>query len=99
MFQLARQLSAPVIVTATSHLGVWQIPLADKHIITETPTPLEELERGFQGVILITGEMDGDRTKAINDDLLNWLHQFCSDHSIPLLIEADGARRKPLGMG
>ena len=96
MFQLARQLSAPVIVTATSHLGAWQIGLADQHIITETPAPLEELEDGLNGIILITGKMDGDRTKPINIDLLHWLQQFCGYHSIPLLIEADGSREKPL---
>ena len=96
MFQLAGQLPTPVIVTATSHLGVWQIPFADKHIISETPAPLEEIEHGLQGVILVTGPIDGDRTAPINDDLLNWLHQFCGYHSIPLLIEADGARQRPL---
>jgi molybdenum cofactor cytidylyltransferase len=96
MFQLARQLPPPVIVTATSHLGSWQIGLADEHIIAETPGPLEELEHGLKGVILITGEIDGERTKPINPVLLNWLHQFCGYHSIPLLIEADGSREKPL---
>jgi hypothetical protein len=44
MFQLARQLPAPVIVSATSHLGAWQTPWADQHIITETSGPLEQLE-------------------------------------------------------
>ena len=96
MFQLARQLPTPVIVTATSHLGIWQISFADKHIISETPAPLEEIEHGLQGVILVTGPIDEDRTAPINDDLLNWLHQFCGYHSMPLLIEADGARQKPL---
>ena len=96
MFQLARQLPTPVIVTATSHLGAWQIPFADKHIVTDTPAALEEIEHGLQGVILVTGSIDEDRTKPINDNLLDWLHQFCGYHSIPLLIEADGARQKPL---
>ena len=101
MFQLARALSVdegvqPVIVTATSHLGAWQIGLADQHIITEIPAPLEELEHGWKGVILITGEIDRERTKPINHNLLNWLQQFCGYHSIPLLIEADGSREKPL---
>lgn len=101
MFQLARALSKdkgtqPVIVTATSHLGVWQIGWADKHIITETPAPLEDLEHGLKGVILVTGEIEGERTKPINSDLLDWLRQFCGYHSIPLLIEADGSRQKPL---
>src|SRR5215211_2511385 len=85
LFQLARQVSAPVIVTATSHLGVWQIPLADKHIISDTPTALEEIEHGLQGVILVTGSIDEDRTRPVNDNLLNWLRQFCGYHSIPLL--------------
>jgi molybdenum cofactor cytidylyltransferase len=96
MFQLARELPVPVIVTATSHLGVWQIPFADKHIIAETPAPLEEIEHGMQGVILVTGLIDKDRTTPVNDHLLEWLHQFCGHYSMPLLIEADGARQKPL---
>jgi molybdenum cofactor cytidylyltransferase len=101
MFQLARSLSkdessAPVILTATSHLGMWQVGLADQHIITETPGPIEKIEHGLRGVILITGELDGDRTKPINGNLMNWLQQFCGYHSIPLLIEADGSRGKPL---
>ncbi|MFT3894147.1 MAG: selenium cofactor biosynthesis protein YqeC [Anaerolineales bacterium] len=96
MFQLARGLTPPVVVTATTHLGAWQIPLADKHIVAETSTPIEALKHGLNGVILITGELDGDRTKPISDELLNWLHQFCGYHAIPLLIEADGSRQKPL---
>ena len=101
MFQLARSLSndigkEPVIVTATSHLGTWQTELADTHIIAETPASLEELEHGLKGVVLITGEADGERTKPVNSELLHWLHQFCSYHSIPFLIEADGSREKPL---
>lgn len=96
LFQLARQLPGPVIVTATSHLGIWQTQQADHHIVTNAPEPIEELEHGLKGVILITGEPDGDRTQPINNKLLEWLHQFCSYHSIPLLIEADGSRQKPL---
>jgi molybdenum cofactor cytidylyltransferase len=96
MFQLARQLPEPVIVTATSHLGAWQTKWADRHIITERPVALENIEHGWKGVILITGEMDEERTQPINNDVLQWLHEFCGYHSIPLLIEADGSREKPL---
>ena len=96
MFQLARDLPGPVIVTSTSHLGAWQAEMADTHIIARTPAPLEELEHGLRGVVLITGEIDGERTKPVHIELLNWLQQFCGYHSIPLLIEADGSREKPL---
>jgi molybdenum cofactor cytidylyltransferase len=70
--------------------------LAGQHIIAETPGPIEKLKHGLKGVILITGEMDGDRTKPIADNLMRWLQQFCGYHSIPLLIEADGSRGRPL---
>jgi molybdenum cofactor cytidylyltransferase len=100
MFHLARELNkeqnTPVIVTATSHLGAWQISRADIHIIAESPAILEENKHRFRGVILITGDLDGKRTKALNDHTLNWIHQYSVNHSFPLLIEADGSRQKPL---
>lgn len=101
IFQVARSLSGedgkqPVIVTATSHLGLWQTGLADRHIITETTTSLEEDLGASGGIVLVTGEIEGERTRSVNADLLHWLRQFCEYHSIPLLIEADGSREKPL---
>jgi molybdenum cofactor cytidylyltransferase len=101
LFQLARTLIhekvvTSVIVTATSHIGAWQIPLADIHIVAESISSLEENKHKLQGVALLTGELDGDRTKPINEEALNWLHHYCDTHSIPLLIEADGSRQKPL---
>jgi len=96
MFQLARSLPAPVIVTATSHLGAWQVELADHHIVSDSPGPLEELEHGLQGVILVTGGLDGDRTRPVDEELPAWLHEYCGYHAIPLLVEADGSRQKPL---
>jgi len=95
MFKLARELKSNAIITSTTHLGSWQTSLADKHISTEAEI-LDEIEDVLQGVLLITGKSDGDRTKPINDKLLRWLYQYCKSHSIPLLIEADGSRQKPL---
>ncbi|GAB4455838.1 MAG: hypothetical protein Kow0070_04870 [Anaerolineales bacterium] len=93
MFKLARELPA-AIVTATTHLGIWQTSLADRHIATDEDT-IETFE-DFQGVLLITGEADGERTKPISEKLLQRLHEHCKARSIPLLIEADGSRQKPL---
>jgi len=96
IFHLARHLEGPVIVTATTHLGVWQIPLADKHIVAKTASPIEALEHSLSGVILVTGEIREDRTDPISNRLLSWLREFCGYHSLPLLIEADGSQQKPL---
>src|SRR5512138_1241320 len=73
MFQLARELSAevPVLVTASSHLGAWQVPWADKHLIVHTIDDLELLENELGGVTLITAAFEGDRTKPLYPQILN----------------------------
>ena len=101
LFQVARTLIrensiTTVIVTATSHLGVWQIPMADAHIVANSALALEENKNRMLGIVLITGELDADRTTPINEEVLDWLHQYCDVNPIPLLIEADGSRQKPL---
>lgn len=95
MFRLAEELHSDVIVTATTHLGDWQAKLADKHILTDDEA-LNEGAMDFQGVLLITGNTHGDRLQPISASLLHQLRQHCRSHSIPLLIEADGSRQKPL---
>ena len=96
LFQLAHLFDGPVIVTATTHLGAWQVSLADRHIIAATPSPVEAIEHNLHGVILVTGEIKGDRTQPLDEHTLIWLREFCGYYSLPLLIEADGARQKPL---
>jgi len=95
MFNLAREFSTPVIVTATTHLGLWQVPLADTHVIPDGSADIEQLNPGKPGVILITGEIENERTKPINNELLSLLYSVCRSYSVPLLLEADGARQKP----
>ncbi len=96
LFQLAHELSHPIILTASTHMHVDQIKLADSHWLGETPEDIANLEHNLCGTILVTGPIDGDRTKGLNICLLRWLRALCIKHSIPLIIEADGARSKPL---
>lgn len=98
MFQLARELDTarPVIVTATAHLGAWQIPLADRHLIVKSSDPIVEQLTDLQGVLLITGALTEARTQPLDANSLIQLRHFCAEHALPLLIEADGSRQKPL---
>jgi molybdenum cofactor cytidylyltransferase len=111
LFQLARELTAPPsalpsssflfrpssFVTSTTHLGAWQASLADRHFIAEELADLSALEESIPpGVTLVTGPLDGDRLGGLNEKLLSWLRAKCQARGIPLLIEADGARQKPL---
>jgi probable selenium-dependent hydroxylase accessory protein YqeC len=45
---------------------------------------------------LVTGEIDGERTQPVSEIVLNWLHEKSKGQNLPLLIEADGSRQKPL---
>lgn len=95
MFQLAREISPPVIATATTHLGNWQIPLADQHIIADKPDKLSNRE--FRGVMLITGPLgEENRFQGVDNGVLKWLRAEAQSSGISLLIEADGSRQKPI---
>jgi molybdenum cofactor cytidylyltransferase len=98
LFQLARDLlsnpQASVLVTATSHLGLWQTKFSDHHIIAAQQNDLKDLPA--TGITLITGEIQGDRTGPINNTTLNWLREYAHARNLPLLIEADGSRQKSL---
>ena len=96
MFKVAQELS-PCIVTTTTHLGAWQANEANQHIVICKPEDVNQLEEiAFAGIILVTGEEKGNRLTSLSDENLAWLEQFCNYHFLPLLIEADGARQKPL---
>jgi molybdenum cofactor cytidylyltransferase len=96
LFQLAHQLPPPVIVSATTHLHIDQIRLADSHWIAEKPADLAGLEEHLHGVTLVTGPRLGDRTKGLDEASLSRLRASCKSHNTPLLLEADGSRQLPL---
>ena len=98
IFQLAHEItqrpSSTIILTATTHLGTWQTSPADHHMLVENLNDLNNIP--LHGITLITGEIENDRTKPINQTALNWLREYSKDNNIPLFIEADGSRQKPL---
>lgn len=98
MFRLARQYVEAghkiVFVSATSHLGIWQTNLADQHIVAQNEADITNLPE--HGAILLTGKLENDRTTPLNDIVLDWLHAKCKVENIPLLIESDGSRQKPI---
>ncbi len=98
IFQAARQMAGPVLVTATTHLAADQIGLADQHFFVEDAV-IKNLERGLlRGIILLTGPLDrgSKRTLGVPADQLAGIHALAESQQIPLLIEADGSRQLPL---
>ena len=98
LFQLAREIRPPVLVTSSTHLATWQLRLADGHYFLKKPQEVADLEvKDLSGVILLTGEMvEPQRVSGLDMPTLNRIHDLANARQIALLIEADGSRQLPL---
>ncbi len=106
IFQAARELSLTsnrithdqtVLVTASTHFGAWQAKLADHVCSISSAQDIQKLEKQIpNGVVLLYGEEKNDRMGGLQTTLLEAVHRLAKDHSLPLLIEADGAHLRPL---
>lgn len=102
MFWLARQFNRKVIVSATTHLAEAQLALADAHFTVKNSAAVEKAFRQIVKeppgkVFLFTGALGADsRTAGLAGETLDRLYALSSQHHLPLLIEADGSRQKPL---
>jgi molybdenum cofactor cytidylyltransferase len=97
IFQIARAYTGPVIVTTSTHFSVEQTKLADIHLVTRTIEDLKKFHNHVRsGIILLTGPIVSDRATGLSIEILSWLDHFCYLNSIPMLIEADGSRQRPI---
>ncbi len=100
LFTLAREFDPPVLLTTTTHLAREQAEQADVHWVLEDPSP-ETLTRRLEkelptARLLITGPLEGDRWTSLSPGQWAVLRAFANTRGLPLLVEADGAARKPL---
>jgi len=96
LFQCAHEFQNSVLVTATTHLAVNQLTGADRHLFEDQISDLED--QLPSGVTLITGSLDGEseRTLGVTSAKLEHLLALAEKHEVPLLVEADGSRQRPL---
>jgi molybdenum cofactor cytidylyltransferase len=86
-----------VLVTTTTHFGAWQAILADHVWKITAPQDIQKLEKAMpSGVGLLYGDEINDRLVGLQPKLIEGVHQLSEQHSLPLLIEADGAHTRPL---
>src|SRR5690242_7127481 len=97
LFQLAHQITAPVVVTASTHLGAWQTGFADRHLIIARPEDVARFSGQIEGVSLLTGPLDiNDRLSGLDGPTLEAVRDLADRLGFVLLIEADGSRQRPL---
>ncbi|MBE0698717.1 MAG: putative selenium-dependent hydroxylase accessory protein YqeC, partial [Anaerolineaceae bacterium] len=96
LFQLARLLEPPVVVTASTHLGAWQLGFADRHFTIARADDIDHYASQIEGVTLFTGAPVSDqRVSGLAVDALERINDLTS-LGFPVLVEADGSRQKPL---
>lgn len=98
LFALARQFDRPVLVTTSTHFAVEQLKLADHQLVVNRASDLEKLSAGSLPAVtvIIASEIGEGRVSGLDESSLAALSAFARSHSLPLLIEADGARRRAL---
>lgn len=87
-----------VLLTASTHLAKSQLMLADHHFSLSQEAELDPvLDNLPAGILLFTGPLgDDERTAGLPQPLLERLRRCADQRGLPLLIEADGSRRRPL---
>ncbi|MCL4561156.1 MAG: selenium cofactor biosynthesis protein YqeC [Chloroflexi bacterium] len=98
LFRLGDELPPPVLLTATTHLGESQVAQAGRHVIATRVDQIQALQDNLTDTpILVTGPFGPDgRTLGLDAPVLDALKSLADDKNLPLLIEADGSRQRPL---
>jgi molybdenum cofactor cytidylyltransferase len=97
MFALAGQYEK-ALITTTTHLSIEQARSGDRHVIAQNATDIQKLDvNSLHGTTVITGQTQSkDRVSNHGEDTLFALSEFARKNSLPLLIEADGARLRAM---
>jgi molybdenum cofactor cytidylyltransferase len=96
--RLAEQISGPVLVATSTHLGVDQSIGEGRRFMVRTREDLALLRDPLQdGVTLVTGsEADGKWVAGLPFVLLEEVNEIAHSHNLPLLILTDGSTQKAL---
>jgi len=99
IFSICKSVFPKSIVTTTTHLAKDQSNLASRH--HNCDNPMDPFLNGtiLDGTTLITKETEisqWDRLQGFYPSELIELSSFCHQNEVPLFIEADGSRQKPL---
>lgn len=110
MFRLGRDLvdsavtkgaAGTALLTSTTHLAAGQLSFSDHHFTIYSSQDIDALGAQLpSGVVLLTGPLGpGQRTRGLDQKAMLHLLALAETSSggpLPLLVEADGSRQRPL---
>jgi molybdenum cofactor cytidylyltransferase len=102
MFRLARQTLASgiqtMVLSSSTHLSIGQVGWADHHFVVESDRDISAIDFGaLSGIVLMTGPQNHEyRTDGVSLPVLAAIEAAAKTIGLPVLIEGDGSRRRPL---
>ena len=101
MASLARELSGKVVCSTSTKIGLAESELFEEHLIVPSAFDFSELSYSFESKnILITTDsmpIEGiDKWVGLNQQQMKQLISACGKEKLPLVIEADGAKKRLL---
>jgi molybdenum cofactor cytidylyltransferase len=98
LFALAREFEKPVLVTTATHFAIDQLTKADSHIVFRNQSEVNQMDlQNLAPVTALIGAAGTDgRVSGPSEESLLSISEFARSNNLPLLIEADGARRLAL---
>lgn len=98
VFRLARELlgkNLRVLVTTTTHFSETQVQQGDHHLKFEAFTKqVPDLPEGI--IVLSSGKVVDGRVTGLSPDEARMLGEYSERAALPLIIEADGSRLRPV---
>ncbi len=100
IFSILNELYPRSILTTTTHLTVAQAENVHQHIVFDNPVKLSQsLAKVKDGITLISAGIDPlepQKIAGFTPEDLKPISSFCLSNALPLFIEADGSRNKPI---
>ena len=100
IFFLAKNLFTKCVISTSTHLAVYQKKWADRFSEINSIEQLKEINlKDYQGTYLITEpelETEPDKLSGLREEYMDLLINKCKNDQIPLFIEADGSKNRPL---
>ena len=99
LFLLGEQIQPPVILTSSTHFSLEQVESCRHHVVfpkDNLDQTLDELISATHPTLITSGVTIADKVTGLNFPELTELMNYSKKRSIPMVIEADGSRKKPL---
>lgn len=97
IFTLVKELKDRIFISTTTHFSIEQLRNSKYQWKVDRSENLNSIDFTLPGShIFISSQVENERVKGISSKMLKKLQRTAKHIHVPLLIEADGARRLPL---